>query len=135
MCTPENKSEEAEKLLKKSQEAKGCAYCPHSKNAVGAALLTEDGKTFTGCSVDNATPSLSACAEQVAVWKAVSEGCLKFKSLGVCSDKKDYTPCGGCRQVLREFGDKIDIHMQVDGKPKTVPLAELLPMSSGGEAK
>ncbi|XP_069764258.1 cytidine deaminase-like [Narcine bancroftii] len=136
MCTPADqstpqKTEEIEKLVKRSQETKACAYSPYTKCSVGAALLTEDGKTFTGSNIDNCTPSLSMCAERVAIFKAVSEGCTKIKSLAVCSDRKDYSPCGSCRQVLREFGDKIEVHMPMaDGSRKTMTVAELLPISS-----
>ncbi|XP_059809171.1 cytidine deaminase-like [Hypanus sabinus] len=133
MCTPtDQKSDEVEMLIKKSQEAKGCAYSPYSKCSTGAALLTENGRTFTGCSIENSCPGLSACAESVAIFKAVSEGCTKFKSLAVCSDRRDYVPCGSCRQVLREFGDKTEVHMTMqDGSLKTMTIADLLPTPFG----
>ncbi|XP_078286946.1 cytidine deaminase-like [Rhinoraja longicauda] len=141
MCTPADPasasghtSEETKKLIRKSHEAKAFAYCPYSKFPVGAALLTEDGKIFTGCNVENSTLTVGICAERVAIYKAVSEGCTKFKSIAVASDRKDHfiTPCGSCRQVMSEFGTKWEVHMtKTDMSHKTMTVEELLPMSFG----
>ncbi|XP_055519156.1 cytidine deaminase-like isoform X2 [Leucoraja erinacea] len=141
MCTPADpassqRSEETEKLIKKSHEAKACSYSPYSKFPVGAALLTEDGRIFTGCNIENSSLTVGICAERVAIHKAVSEGCTKFKSLAVASDKKEnfITPCGACRQVMCEFGTKWEVHMtKADMSHMTMTVEELLPLSFGPE--
>ncbi|XP_051899304.1 cytidine deaminase-like isoform X2 [Pristis pectinata] len=139
MCTPADqtatqKAEEADKLIRKSHEAKAFSYSPYSKFPVGAALLTEDGRIFTGCNIENASLTVGICAERVAIHKAVSEGCTNFKSIAIASDRADHfiTPCGACRQVMREFGTKWEVHMtKPDMSCKTMTVEELLPMSFG----
>lgn len=91
-------------LLKAARTAARKSYSPYSKFAVGAAVLAEGGKVFTGCNVENASYGLTICAERVAVTKAVSEGCRKFKALAVVGGQdKPAHPCGACLQVLAEF--------------------------------
>ncbi|XP_072348616.1 LOW QUALITY PROTEIN: cytidine deaminase-like [Scyliorhinus torazame] len=139
MCTPTaptalQKKEEVEKLVSKSQEAKSFAYCPYSKFPVGAALLTEDGKVFTGCNIENSSFTLGICAERTAIHKAISEGFKKFKAIAISSDKSDnfIVPCGACRQVMVEFGTKWEVHLTKPDKTyKTMTVEELLPMSFG----
>ena len=70
-------------LISKAKEARQNAYAPHSKFLVGAALLTADGKVFTGCNIENASYGLTVCAERVAIFKAVSEGYRKFRAIAV----------------------------------------------------
>ncbi|XP_059169425.1 cytidine deaminase-like [Physella acuta] len=119
-----------EELVKKSSEAKKHSYSPYSKFRVGAAVMTTEGKIFTGCNVENASYGLSICAERTAIVKAVSEGCKEIKAIAVATDMDDYvTPCGACRQFLLEFGDDYDVYLT---KPdmtyvKTSP-KELLPL-------
>ncbi|CAL1546381.1 unnamed protein product [Lymnaea stagnalis] len=122
---------DVESLIKKSHEAKLLAYCPYSKFQVGAALLTTDGKVFTGCNIENASYSLTVCAERTAIFKAVSEGHREFKAMAVATNMPDTysSPCGACRQCLLEFGGDYDIYLS---KPdltyvKMTPL-ELLPL-------
>uniref|UniRef100_A0A8C4NF82 Cytidine deaminase n=1 Tax=Eptatretus burgeri TaxID=7764 RepID=A0A8C4NF82_EPTBU len=118
-------------LIKLSQEAMGKAYCPYSKFPVGAALLTTDGKVFTGCNVENACSNLGLCAERVAVNKAVSEGYRNFKAIAVCSEVVDtyITPCGGCRQVLLEFGQTwIVLMSKPDLSYEKRTVVDLIPM-------
>ena len=80
------------------------SYSPYSHFAVGAALLTADGKVYSGCNVENASYGMTICAERVAVMKAVSEGHRKFKALAVVGGQgKAVPPCGACLQVLAEF--------------------------------
>ncbi|KAK6175517.1 hypothetical protein SNE40_013966 [Patella caerulea] len=100
-------------LVSLSNEAKSNAYNPYSKFRVGAALLTVDGKIFTGCNVENASYGLTICAERTAIVKAVSEGYTQFKAIAIASDlKKSFiVPCGACRQFLREFGGDWNVYM------------------------
>ena len=79
------------------------AYAPYSHLRVGAALEGESGRIYTGCNVENAAYPTSMCAERVAVFKAVSEGERKFDVIAVVTSNGG-SPCGGCRQVLAEFG-------------------------------
>ncbi|XP_011825719.1 PREDICTED: cytidine deaminase isoform X4 [Mandrillus leucophaeus] len=93
-----------QQLLVCSQEAKKSAYCPYSHFPVGAALLTQEGRIFKGCNIENACYPLGICAERTAIQKAVSEGYKDFKAIAIASDMQDdfISPCGACRQVMRE---------------------------------
>ena len=96
---------DVEALTKAARNAAAQSYSPYSHYAVGAALLAEDGRIFTGCNVENASYGLTMCAERTAVFKAVSDGCRHFSALVIAAGKADKigTPCGACRQVLAEF--------------------------------
>ncbi|XP_070812128.1 LOW QUALITY PROTEIN: cytidine deaminase [Pituophis catenifer annectens] len=123
-------------LLVACQEAKRFAYCPYSKYPVGAALLTSEGKIFTGCNVENASFPLSVCAERTAIQKAVSEGHTKFRAMAIsCNSQEFYAiPCGACRQFLREFGQEWEIYLtRMDGTYIQKTLEDLLPLSFGPE--
>ena len=91
-----------DKLVKAARAVQKQAYAPYSKYKVGAALLTADGKIFTGCNVENASYPAGICAERVAVTKAISEGHRKFVAIAVVT-KNGGSPCGICRQVMSEF--------------------------------
>jgi cytidine deaminase len=116
-------------LLKIASEARQSAYAPYSGFRVGAAILCEDGRVFSGANVENAVYSLSICAERVAAVKAVSEGCHKFMSLAVIADgPAPCPPCGACLQFLIEFGaDTMVIMANVGGEIKKARVKELLP--------
>ncbi|KAK5872754.1 hypothetical protein PBY51_013427 [Eleginops maclovinus] len=125
-----------EKLIQQSQEAKQHAYCPYSKFRVGAALLTMDDSVFTGCNIENACYNLGICAERNAISKAVSEGYRSFKAIAISSDLKDQfiSPCGGCRQFIREFGLDCDVYLsKPDGSHRKMTVDDLLPVSFGPE--
>ena len=118
------------------------AYCPYSHFAVGAALECRDGTVFTGCNIENAAYTPTNCAERTAVFKAVSEGITEFDAIAVCggpgeAEPEDFcTPCGVCRQVLREFVDPNEFLVLLckgDGSWKEMTLEELLPMGFGKE--
>lgn len=96
-------------LIKKAVEAKEKSYSPYSNFKVGAALLTKEGKVFTGCNIENAAFSPTICAERTAVVKAVSEGYKKFLKIAIVAGEDGGFPCGVCRQVLREFSENIKI--------------------------
>lgn len=145
--------EEAVLLMKKAQEVRENAYTPYSHFAVGAALLGEDGIVYTGCNVENAAYSPGNCAERTAVFKAVSEGCCRFKAIavvgakegevpgGTAADSKTVSngaicsPCGVCRQVLREFCDEKNFRVYLTDGVRLLcyTLEELLPLSFGPE--
>ncbi len=94
-------------LCKKAIDALNNSYSPYSNCKVGAALLTESGKIYTGCNIENAAFSPTICAERVAFSKAVSEGEKDFTSIAIAAKKGDvltaFSPCGVCRQVMAEF--------------------------------
>jgi cytidine deaminase len=108
-------SEEAP-LMKAASSAMKLAYSPYSKVKVGAAVLTEDGRIYVGCNVENASYGLSVCAERTAAFKAVSEGHRRVRMIAVTSNMEGIAyPCGACRQVLMEFGPRM-IVVLFDGK-------------------
>ncbi|XP_066528189.1 cytidine deaminase a [Hoplias malabaricus] len=125
-----------EDLVARSQEAKKSAYCIYSNFRVGAALLSTDGTVFTGCNVENACYNLGICAERTAIAKAVSEGHRDFNAIAIASDMEDeyISPCGGCRQFMREFGLKWEVYLsKPDGSFMKTTVEELLPNSFGPE--
>lgn len=116
-------------LIEKARGAMQKAYAPYSKFRVGVALLTRDGKIFTGCNVENASYSLTICAERIAIFKAVSEGYRDFDILLLLSDNGDFTPpCGACRQVMAEFGDFRVILVNKDNEFREYSVSDLLPV-------
>ncbi len=92
-------------LVEKARQATENSYCPYSSYKVGSAVLTDDGRVFTGCNIENGSYSAVVCAERVAVFKAVSEGAKHIAAVAVASDEGSPVPfpCGVCRQVLTEF--------------------------------
>jgi cytidine deaminase len=95
--------QECQPLIDLACEARRRAYAPYSNYRVGAALRTRSGRIFTGSNIENAAYPHSICAERVAVFKAVSEGETKMEVIAVATENGG-SPCGGCRQVLAEFG-------------------------------
>ncbi len=120
--------EERQSLIDLANEARRRAYAPYSRYAVGAALRTKSGRLYTGVNVENAAYPQTMCAERIAVFKAVSEGETEFEVIAVVTDNGGF-PCGGCRQVLAEFGlDTIVLIANGEGKLlKVMTVAELLP--------
>ncbi|MCU4927183.1 MULTISPECIES: cytidine deaminase [Bacillus cereus group] len=115
--------EEANKMLSK-------AYIPYSKFPVGAALVTKEGKIYTGCNIENASYGLCNCAERTAIFKAVSEGERDFSYLVITGETDGpISPCGACRQVIAEFCDpKMPVLLtNVKGDEKEVTVEQLLP--------
>jgi cytidine deaminase len=118
-----------EALIRHATAARERAYARYSDYAVGAALLTESGRVYLGCNVENAVYPLAMCAERVAVFKAVCAGERHFEAIAVVT-KNGGAPCGSCRQVLREFGeDTLVFIADTDGKCRETTVAELLPDS------
>ena len=118
------------RLLDKAREALSWAYAPYSGIKVGAALLTEQGRVFSGVNVENASYGLSLCAERAAIAAAVAwEGPgMRLRALAVVSDRPGpLAPCGACRQVINEFGpEALVIFPGEEGLVET-PISELLP--------
>ena len=121
---------EIQKLMDCAIKARENAYSPYSHFAVGAALLCEDGTLYEGCNIENASYGLTNCAERTAIFKAVSEGHIKFKALAVVADTEGpCAPCGACRQVIAEFKIPLVIMGNLMGNIKIVTIEELLPFS------
>ena len=121
---------EIQKLMDCAIKARENAYSPYSHFAVGAALLCEDGTLYEGCNIENASYGLTNCAERTAIFKAVSEGHIKFKALAVVADTEGpCAPCGACRQVMAEFKIPLIILGNLMGNIKIVTMEELLPFS------
>lgn len=117
-------------LVSKADAMLSKAYVPYSKFPVGAALHTKDGKTYTGCNIENASYGLSNCAERTAIFKAVSEGDKEFDYLVITGGTEEpISPCGACRQVMVEFcePDMKVLLTNKKGKLKETTVAELLP--------
>ncbi|KGL97209.1 Cytidine deaminase, partial [Charadrius vociferus] len=117
-------------LLRRSREAKNCAYCPYSRFPVGAALLTASGEIFSGCNVENACYSLGMCAERTAIQKAISEGHTNFKAMAIARFciKALFLP------LLLQFGTDWDVYLtKADGTYIVKRLEELPPLSFGPE--
>ena len=95
-----------------------------------SAVKTEAGKVYTGCNVESASYGLTVCAERVAVFKAVSEGCREFVRVAVVADTADPTPpCGACRQILWEFGGNLQLTLaNLTSEKGTHQLKDLLPL-------
>ena len=85
------------------------SYSPYSHFKVGAAVLGDDGKIYSGTNIENASFGLTVCAERNAIFAAVNQGCRKIRALALCTDivkgQPFGTPCGACRQVMTEFMD------------------------------
>lgn len=105
------------------------AYAPFSKFRVGAALLTKDGKVYTGVNVENSSFGGTICAERTAFVKAVSEGAREFKAIAIASSGGEAWPCGICRQFMQEFCDEdfVVITAKDADSIRKYTLKELLP--------
>ena len=129
-------SDNFQKLFEEAKKVREKAHVPYSQFKVGAAFLTEANSIVVGCNVENAAYPQSQCAEATAIGNLVSQGYLKIKEVVVIgSGNLLCSPCGGCRQRLREFASlDVPIHMcNTKGHLKTSTLKELLPDSFGPE--
>lgn len=118
-------------LLAKAREAQQAAYAPYSKYHVGCAIETMDGAIYTGCNVENASYGATVCAERIAIFKAVSEGHLKFRRIVIATDSTTpAAPCGLCRQVMAEFcGPELEIILSgANETERRFTFAELFPL-------
>jgi len=116
-------------LEEAARRVRANAYAPYSGYLVGAALLAEDGRTFVGVNVESASYPLTTCAERGAVMAAVAAGARRFSAIVVATaSSPPAAPCGGCRQVLREFGpDLLVVAVNDQGERRTFSIGELLP--------
>jgi cytidine deaminase len=125
-----------EALVARARHAREHARAGQSNFKVGAALLTKDGKIYTGCNVENATYALTVCAERTALLKALSEGEAEdnFAMIAVVASPDDPTPpCGPCRQLLWEYCHDIPVVMaNLERITRTMTLGELLPLPFDG---
>ena len=138
----ELKKEQVQMLIQEAMKAREMAYVPYSNFMVGAALLTEDGKVYTGCNIESVSYSPTTCAERTALVKAVSEGERKFTAIAVVGGHRDGSikkeadgysaPCGVCRQFLYEFGtDILIICAKSPDSYYTKTISEMLPHGFG----
>ena len=122
--------QDVQQLIECAIEARQQSYSPYSNFAVGAALLCEDGTIYKGCNIENASYGLTNCAERTAIFKAISEGHRKFKALAVVADTEGpCSPCGACRQVMKEFKIPTIIMANLKGNMEIVSIEALLPFS------
>jgi cytidine deaminase len=121
-------NDERRTLIQVAVEIRKRAYVPYSNYPVGAAVRTKTGKIYTGVNIENAAYPHTMCAERVAIFKAVSEGETEFDVVAVVTNNGG-SPCGGCRQVMAEFGlDTIVLIADGNGSlKKEMSVAELLP--------
>lgn len=132
--------EQIEKLILAALDARSRAYAPYSHYAVGAALLSCDGKIYTGVNVENASYGATNCAERSAFFGAVEKGVREFAAIAIAGGMEgkapvDYAyPCGICRQVMKEFcrEDFQIIVAKSESEYQIFDLKELLPHSFGG---
>ena len=127
---------EIETCIKQVLEVRKKAYAPYSNYTVGAVIVDEDGQTYSGCNVENAAFPASVCAEVNAITSMVAKGAKKIKAVFVVGPEKDHfvSPCGNCRQVIREFasGDTMIYSIGLDGQIGEMhSLESLLPYSFG----
>ena len=123
-------ADEQNHLLEAALAAQERAYAPYSKFHVGAAVLTESGRVFTGCNVENASYGLTNCAERTAIFSAVAaEGPeMKIRAVAVTNGAKvACSPCGACRQVIFEFGPNATVVFQGQKGFVSMAAADLLP--------
>ncbi|XP_056649134.1 cytidine deaminase-like [Diorhabda carinulata] len=99
-------------LINMAVETRLNSYSPYSNFKVGASVLCDDGKIFSGCNVENNAFTVGLCAERCAYGKAISEGNMKFKAVAVVAQQENSftTPCGACRQFMNEFGN-VDVYI------------------------
>ena len=129
---------ETKQLIELAKEARKLSYSPYSNFAVGAVVLTKDGKIFKGSNIENASYPLCMCAERNAIYNAYMNGYKKndLVSLAIVADTDTpCTPCGACRQVISElFPSKSPIYMaNMKDEVIEMTIEELLPLSFSGE--
>ncbi|KAJ1668094.1 hypothetical protein IW140_000739 [Coemansia sp. RSA 1813] len=133
----EAKDEKTAELAQLALDARNNSHCPYSKFRVGAALRTTSGQCFKGCNIESCSYSPTICAERVAVASAVAAGFKNFEAIAISSDQMDEptTPCGVCRQFMREFSKDLTILLvRPNGRVCQTDLSVLLPGSFGPQS-
>ncbi len=127
------KQYDPEALIALAADARRRAYCPYSGYAVGAAVATGSGRVFSGCNIENAAYSDTVCAERVALFKAVSEGCSDILAVAVvAAGPAPPRPCGSCLQVMAEIAPDAEVLLGTpDGVFEQTDLRTLLPKPFG----
>jgi len=123
-------------LFTAAEAVRARAYAPYSRFTVGAAILADDGKVYAGCNIENAAYPVGNCGEASAIAAMIAGGGKRIRRMYITGPGvAPVTPCGACRQRIREFADQdvVVICQGVDGQPLTQTLAELLPHSFGPE--
>jgi cytidine deaminase len=125
---------ESQRLISEARIAAENSYSPYSRFRVGAVVIAADGSEYSGCNVENAAYGASICAEANAITTAAAKGIREIHTVAVtCLNGEGCTPCGNCRQLMREFGVKRVILTDESGAPVEHTFDELLPMSFGPE--
>ena len=121
-------------LIRLAEEARGRSYCPYSKKSVGAALLADSGKIYTGANIECSSFSPTVCAERVALFSAVHSGERHFEAIAIAGSElgkeisSPFTPCGVCRQMLSEFcSAELKVLVRSSEGVRCFTLGELLP--------
>ena len=127
-------TETDKKLLAEAKRVREFAYCPYSNFAVGAAVLGASGEIYGGCNVENASYSVTNCAERTALYNAISSGEEDILALAVVAESaQPVSPCGACRQVIAEMRIPHILMANLAGDVKEMTLSELLPDAFSGE--
>ena len=127
--------EKMQELIKRAQAAYGQAYVPYSHYPVGSAALFSSGEIYSGCNVENASYGLTVCAERNAIFHAVAQGERELMGIAIAVPTDSFpSPCGACRQVIREFAvDCPVILINGQGETRVTSLKRLLPDAFGPE--
>jgi cytidine deaminase len=118
-----------QELIAAARKARDAAYVPYSRFPVGAAIVTDEGKLYTGCNIENSSFGLTNCAERTAIFKAVSEGHKHFTTIAVVAETDGpVSPCGACRQVMSEFAPDARVLLtNLKGDVLVTSVRDLLP--------
>lgn len=123
-----------EDLMGVARTAAEQAYAPYSRFRVGVVVVADDGRTFTGCNVENAAYGSAICAEANAISTAAAAGVRSIATVVVaCPDGTECYPCGNCRQLMREFDTQTVVVQGPRGGVRTHAFADLFPHSFGPE--
>ncbi len=123
--------EEVTKLIASAKAIVKNSYSPYSHFAVGAAVLTYEGKIFTGVNIENASYGLTICAERIAIGATISAGNTNIKAIAIYSPDGMPSPCGACRQFITEFGNDINVIIVPPNENVIIQktISELLPIN------
>ena len=118
------------RLIEEAKKVREFAHSPYSKIKIGAAVLTESGRIYRGCNIENPVYALTNCAERTAIFSALAAGEESLTTLAIVSDAaRPVPPCGACRQVMAEFHIRRVLMANLVGDVKEMDLQELLPYS------